>query len=265
MNSVMKAAILFIGASMSTACGPSEYRPLREGEEVHMHVNGYTARFISDGAEHRADAEAFLLSGGEEKEIGLRSNADGEYLPDTFVVENGREEVPLSCFRWEDRVPNDFDAFRCEANFKQAEPGQWIRVRFNDFNNSVVIMPEVPALMSPEENSEFSVGSGEDLVLSWASPGRAGADPMRWSLAPYRDGEPTSCVGNTTWNYSSGEMDDTGSFIIPKDELPADLPVEGCPVSLQISRGREGTLDPGIELGQIYGRQYDRVFITLKP
>jgi hypothetical protein len=88
---------------------------------------------------------------------------------------------------------------------------------------------------------------------------------MSWLLAPVREGETASCAGKTSWTHSHGEMDDTGSFILPKEELPTDLPAEGCLVLLQIGRGHEGTLDAGIKLGQIYGSQYDMVQLTLKP
>jgi hypothetical protein len=60
-------------------------------------------------------------------------------------------------------------------------------------------------------------------------------------------------------------MDDTGSFVIPKDELPTDLPAEGCPVLLGFRRGRGGTIDPGIKLGSIFARQHYQMRITLKP
>jgi hypothetical protein len=128
---------------------------------------------------------------------------------------------------------------------------------------STIVMPELAPLTLPEENSEFSVSSGEALVLSWEPLGKG--DSMTWLLANLGEDEPGSCANTLSWTSADGSMEDTGSFVIPNDELPTDLPAEGCPVVLEFSRGRVGTLDPGIKLGSIFGYQNYKVQLTLKP
>jgi hypothetical protein len=265
MNSVGRTAAILIVALLSAACPIEEgvYQPLAEGEEVRILLRGYRRPFVRDGAEYRGDAEAFLLSDGHE--VGRRSTHDFAFRADRFYMNDGLEEKGLVCYLWPERSTNDFHASVCRADFKQAEPGRTIRVSFNDFGGSKVVMPELAELLSPEADSELSLGSGGGLVLSWTPPSQGEAASMSWSLQPLRDDEPGSCKNETSWDGSSGTMEDTGSFTIPKDELPADLPAEGCRVSLEISRGRDGTLDPGIKLGRIAGEQHDSVRMTLKP
>jgi hypothetical protein len=157
MDRVGRVAAIFVGVSVSAACsGPDEYRPLAEGEAVRIHVSGYNLPFADDGAEYRGDADAYIENPNSDNEFGVRAD-DGDYLPDTFVMNNGLEEKTLPCILWQDNKPNDFVAAWCRTSFVQAEPGRTVRVRFNDFNDSVVVMPELTELTSPKENSEFSI------------------------------------------------------------------------------------------------------------
>ncbi|AUX45068.1 hypothetical protein SOCE26_065490 [Sorangium cellulosum] len=256
---------MLVAVLAGTACGgPDEYRPLGGGEFVRMSVYGYSAPFLRDGVEYRAEAEAHLRDIENTSAFGIRQNEGGEYLPDTFIVESGSEQAPLRCYLWKDSYPeDDLLASRCRTPFLQAEPGQEVHVWFNEFHGSAIVMPEGPALSSPEQDSELSVSSGEDLVLSWEPVGKG--DEMRWSLQPVDINEPSVCRDDVSWDDAWGYVGDEGSFVVPSEVLPADLPAGGCQVSLYLSRGREGTLDPGIPQGSITGFQLHKVQMMLKP
>ncbi|AUX27152.1 hypothetical protein SOCEGT47_077320 [Sorangium cellulosum] len=257
------AAIAALGLS-GAACSPDEYRPLAEDEVVTIAVHGYSAPFVRDGVEYRGDAEAYVRKTDPSNAFGVREIGDGEYLPDTFVVRSGQEEVELRCYFWHDSYPeDDLIAAMCRGYLSRAEPGQAIQVRFNDFDGFEVVMPELPELTTPEEDSEFSLSSGEDLVLSWEPLGTD--DRMGWSLGPVSFDDPGPCVDDVSWDRSDGFTEDTGSFIVPKESYPTGLPAEGCQALLRFDRGRLGTTDPAIQRGSILARQQYKVRITLKP
>ncbi|WP_438022778.1 hypothetical protein [Sorangium sp. So ce233] len=68
----------------------------------------------------------------------------------------------------------------CRGYLSRAEPGQAIHARFNDLDGWELVMPELSELTSPEQDSEFTLSSGEELVLSWEPLGTD--DRMGWSL-----------------------------------------------------------------------------------
>ncbi|WP_437670010.1 hypothetical protein [Sorangium sp. So ce131] len=265
LKNVGRLAGVFAAVLAGAAClGPDEYRPLGEGDFVRVSVYGYSDPFLRDGVEFRAEAEAHLKHVDNINAFGVRDNQEGEYLPDTFVVHSGSEEAKLRCFLWKDSYPEDeLVAAMCRAPFLDAAPGREVRVTFNEFHDSVVLMPERPTLSSPEQDSELSVASGEDLVLAWEPLGKG--DEMAWSLQPFDADAPSPCRDDVSWDHASGSMDDEGSFVVPPEALPADLPAEGCRVSLYLRRGRDGTMDPGIPMGAISGFQYHEVQMTLRP
>ncbi|WP_437902657.1 hypothetical protein WME95_29260 [Sorangium sp. So ce327] len=257
------ALIAFLGLS-GAACGPDEYRPLAEDEAVVVRVYGYNVPIVRDGVEYLGEAEAFVRKVDVSSAFGVRDPGDGEYLPDRFVVSNGAEEAELACIWWHDSNPDDdLIAAKCRGYLKHAEPGSAIRARFNDLHGWEIVMPELSELTSPEPESVFSLGSGEDLVLSWEALGKD--DMMRWSIGPVSFDEPGPCLDDVSWDDSSGEVDDTGSFIVPEGSYPTGLPAEGCQAFVRLSRGRDGTIDPAAPAGVMFGMQTYKMRMTLTP
>ncbi|WP_437585977.1 hypothetical protein [Sorangium sp. So ce1000] len=264
MSNIARPAAIAALCLSAAACAPDEYRPLAENDAVQITVYGFDAPIVRDGVEYRGEAEAYIWKVDDGSAFGVRENGDGEYLHDTFVVSNGLEEVQLRCIRWEDSHPEDeLVASICRGYLKQAEPGRAIRARFNDFDGWEIVMPELSELTSPEPGSEFSLSSGNELVLSWAPLGTD--DRMEWSLGPVSLDDPGPCLDDVSWDSSDGRTDDSGSFVVPTDSYPTDLPAEGCQASLRFSRGRRGTIDPGVKTGSIFAEQFYEARITLKP
>lgn len=264
MRNIGGAAVIAALGLSGAACSPDEYRPLAENDAVQISVYGYDAPFVRDGVEYRGEAEAYVWKVDNSSAFGVRENDGGEYLHDTFVVSNGLEAVELICYLWHDRHPeDDLVASICRGYLKQAELGRAIHARFNDLDGWEVVMPELSELTSPEPDSEFSLSSGEDLVLSWEPLGKD--DRMRWSLGPVSFDEPGPCLDDVSWDRSEGVVDDTGSFIVPEDSYPTGVPAEGCQAFLRFGRGRRGTIDPGVKTGSIFAQQFYKARITLKP
>ena len=262
-NIVWPALIAVLGLSMA-ACGPDEYRPLAEDEAVVIRVYGYNVPIVRDGVEYQGEAEAYVGKVDAGGRYGVRDPGDGEYLPDRFVVSNGAEEVELACYWWHDSDPeDDLIAAKCRGYLKQAEPGREIHARFNDLDGWEIVMPELSELTSPAPETEFSVGSSEDLVLAWEPLGKD--DMMRWSIVPVSFDEPGPCLDDVSWDDSSGEVDDTGSFTVPQDSYPTGLPADGCQAFVRLSRGRDGTIAPGVETGVMFGMQTYKMRMTLMP
>ncbi|WP_437752427.1 hypothetical protein [Sorangium sp. So ce1389] len=258
------ATIAALGLSGAACSGPDEYRPLAENDAVRIDVHGYDMPFVRDGVEYLGDVEAYVWKTDNLNAFGVREHDDGEFFADTFVVNNGLEETTLRCPLWHDSYPeDDLIATFCRGYLSQAEPGRAIHARFNDFDGWEVVMPELSELTSPEQDSEFSLSSGEDLVLSWEPLGKD--DRMSWSLGPVNFDDPGPCLDDVDWYRSDGFTDDTGSFVVPRDSYPTGLPAEGCQAFLRFDRGRLGTIDPGIRRGSIFARQFHKVRITLKP
>ncbi|WP_437954965.1 hypothetical protein WME76_25825 [Sorangium sp. So ce119] len=265
MNNIARsAALAALGLSGAGCSGPDEYRPLGENDAVRIDVYGLDTPFVQDGVTYRGEVMGYLWKTDNINAFGIRKHDDGEYLTDRFVVGNGLEETRLRCILYHDSYPeDDLIATMCSGDLTQAEPGRAIHARFNDFDGWEVVMPERSELTSPEQDSEFSLSSGEDLVLAWEPLGTD--DRMSWSLGPVSFDDSGPCVDEVSWSRSGGFTDDTGSFVMPRDSYPTGLPPEGCKALLQFDRGRLGTVDPGIRRGSIFARQYHTTRITLKP
>ncbi|WP_437585976.1 hypothetical protein [Sorangium sp. So ce1000] len=264
MSNIVRLVLIAVLGLSGAACGPDEYRPLAEDEAVVIGVYGYNVPIVRNGVEYRGEAEAYVGKVDASGVFGVRDPGDGEYLPDRFVVSNGLEDVELACIWWHDSKPADnLIAAKCRGYLKQAEPGRAIHARFNDLDGFEIVMPELSELTSPEPESVFSAGSGEDLALSWAPLGKD--DTMRWSIGPVSFDEPGPCLDDVSWGDSSGEVDDTGSFTVPEGSYPTGLPAEGCQAFVRLSRGRDGTIDPGAPASVMFGMQTYKMRMTLKP
>jgi hypothetical protein len=264
MSKFARSAVIAALGLSGVACAPDEYRPLAENDAVRIDVYGFEPPLVHDGRTYRGEVEAYVWKTDNPNAYGIRKHDDGEYLPDRFVVSNGLEEIRLRCVLYEDSYPeDDLIATSCRGQFVQAEPGRAIHATFNEFDGWEVVMPELSKLMYPKQDSEFSLSSGEDLVLSWEPLGAD--DRMGWSLGPVSFDDPGPCVDDVEWYRSDGSMDDTGAFVVPRDSYPTGLPPEGCQAFLRFDRGRRGTIDPGVQRGSIFARQSHEVRITLKP
>ena len=246
-------------------CGCSNYMPITEEEFVSISVKGSNISGVTfDDVLNRG-----LLGGciGPSSAIGSfnficdRRSVSSEYDPDTFVVDEDEfGSFELLC------VPPDTPeqvGAHCFASVLDADPGREFRFTVNEYTESKVTMPSVPALTSPESGSKVSV-SGDDLVLSW-KPLSSG-DPMIWMVFPTYFEEGDACYEQGLGSdISFGELDDSGSFVIPKAELPTGLPEGGCPATVAIKTVHEGTINPEIKKGRIVGESYFEVKITLVP
>ncbi|WP_437807230.1 hypothetical protein [Sorangium sp. So ce1078] len=95
-------AIAALGLSGGACSGPDEYRPLGENDAVRIDVYGYDTPFERDGVAYRGDVEAYVWKTDNPNAFGIREHDGGEYLADTFVVDNGLEETTLRCPLWRD-------------------------------------------------------------------------------------------------------------------------------------------------------------------
>ncbi|WP_438022779.1 hypothetical protein [Sorangium sp. So ce233] len=104
-----------VGLASAACSGPDEHRPLAEDEVVHIDVHGYSEPFVRDGVEYHGEAEAHVGKTEPSNAYGFRENDDGEYLPDTFTVSSGLEEVELRCFFWHDSYRRTISSPPCAA------------------------------------------------------------------------------------------------------------------------------------------------------
>jgi hypothetical protein len=197
-------------------------------------------------------------------ECGVRDNIDEVYFWDGFFVKTKGEEAALGCLRVLDEKQNSILAASCGKPFLQGDPGQEFRVKLNDLGDSVVTIPDITVLTSPEQDSEVSISAGEDLRITWEPTDNG--DWIEWSVNQQTDSEGERICKDRSWRFLEGYPEtDTGELVIPNSDLPKDLPPEGCPSELVLTRARSGTKAPDIKNGFISGRLEHHVRIVLKP
>jgi hypothetical protein len=253
-------AVLF--ATLVGGCS-DHYQPLTDADFVSIWVRGTNTEILEvDGVVFTASVYACISPnrGG----FGFRflncyepRKVPPEYDCDTFIMEDaeyGDYEAPCD--------PNGTSSW--VASMLDAPPGREIRFTVNEYTETKVTMPVVPVLTLPKAGS--FVSSGLDLVLEW-EPISTG-DPMFWLLSRpyYEPGDPCAEVdwGPGGWDRE-GELQDTGSFVIPKEAFPTGLPDGGCRANVTLKTAHEGSLDPTINAGRIVGDQFYTVEFTLLP
>jgi hypothetical protein len=179
-----------------------------------------------------------------------RRHVPEELDPDRIVVEEdelGSFEVP--CIPPEESTVT---GTHCFVGIRHANPGREFRITVNEHTGSTITMPPVPAITSPQPGSIVSLSAG-GLVLSWGS--LSSGHSIRWTVFP-------TCSEN---DAATGEVEDSGSFVIPKTALPGGVPVGGCPTTIFITTVNEGTADPAIKRARLVGESNFGVDIVLVP
>jgi hypothetical protein len=261
-KSISTIAVLF--ATLVGGCS-NHYQPLTDADVVSIAVHGTDRSFREDdGGRFTARISGCVSPHTTIWEWGFQvfsckgREVPAEYDPDTFVVEDDEYgEFELGC--------DPEGVSDCVSFVRDAKPGRELRFTVNEFyTESKVTMPPVPLFITPKADTHVS--SGLDLVLEW-EPMLTG-DRMHWLLGDgsYEAGEPCAEVDWSSGNGERfGELQDTGSFTIPKETFPTFLPDGGCRVSITIKTMREGSIDPAINEGRIVGEQVRTIEFNLLP
>lgn len=265
ISTVTMASVVLLGCASENV----EDRPFRPVDNylVAMDVDGFNAVAVRDGVEYHASARACIAT-PDNVDCGARVNTTAEFRADHFAAELSGTRKDMTCYGYAgDTAASGVQSLICSALFDKVETDQEFRVIVNEFENSVVKMPPMPVATSPSENGVVSVSSGEGIEVSWEPSGTG--DDMSWELVYHETGDRKyykACYsGKQLGKDIGGVMEDTGSLLIKSEELPTDLPPDGCPVAVVLVRRRLGTTDPRIPHGYINGRQTYGLFMTLKP
>lgn len=240
------------------------FMPLGD-DKAEVNVYGFEPSSYK-GVDYTLSVTACISRASEDKDCGYRKAAQGEFRQDAFVAETGGERKPMDCYEWIDAPESPISNRMCKSIFEHYETDQEVRVIVNEHEDTIVSIPVMPETTSPLEGTEVIVSAGQGIELSWEPSGLG--EPMWWTLR-YNDHEDThleECFTNTTLSKNlGGKLEDTGSFLIPWDTLPKNIPEYGCPVEVWVWRGREGKLDPDIKVGSAWAYRIRRIEITLKP
>ena len=256
---IMVTAALSI--SGSTGCS-AKYWPLLNDDAVVLFVRGSDDADEIDGNVFSGSVELCLHKVDHGWPCGPRLVPEG-YDEDSFVIEQddlGSYEV--ECLEDGD-IYEGIKLGECRVLVQKADEGMEFRGVVNDVLLARVTMPARSRPTSPKNGSVISVSSVDGIPLSWA-PGQPG-ELLVWSLHETFsiDG---SCGPDVVWvEESKGELEDTGSFTIPKELLPTNLPPGGCSADITLSRSRDHALEPTIKTGLARGQQYGTVKVILKP
>ena len=254
------AALSILG---STGCSAS-YWPLLNDEGVVLFVRGsYDAGEI-DGDVFRGSVQLCLRNVDHGWPCGARLVPEG-YDEDRFVIEQDElGSFEVECLEDGD-IYEGIKLGECRVLVQKADEGMEFRGVVNDVLLARVTMPARSRPTSPKNGSVISVSSVDGIPLSWA-PGQPG-ELLMWSL-----NETFSIDGScgqdpdVVWaEESGGKLEDTGSFTIPKELLPTNLPPGGCSVDITLIRSQDHALEPTIKTGFARGQQYGTVEVILKP
>jgi hypothetical protein len=253
------AAVLSM--TVSTGCS-SKYWPLLNDDAVTLWIRGGDEPIDIDGDEFRASVQLCLCKTDANWPCGTRVVPEG-YDDDVLALEEdelGHNEI--ECTETGDVLGGIKNA-RCGGLLQKADEGMEFRALVNGTLVARLTMPARPRLTSPKNGSAISVSAVDGIPISW-TPGAPG-DSLHWLLIETFsvDG---SCSPDVVWpKESDGDLEDTGSFTIPKDLLPTNLPPEGCSVDITLSRKRLGTVEPVLKDGNLSADQYGSVTVILKP
>lgn len=135
---------------------------------------------------------------------------------------------------------------------------------FNDYGKVEVNMPSSFAIKEPAHQlEEFSRSKDQAIRFSWDA---SGSDFLiHWRTQFYDNGLDGDPCNTRAWASVSGLQEDIGSFEIPMDAFPKDIPAEGCGVVVIVSRRSLGQLPSGIPKGFIHGDWPDQRVIRIVP
>jgi hypothetical protein len=261
----MKRVWVPIAAALSVFSGigcSERHWPLLDDDAVVFTVYGSDDPIEIDGDEFLASTDLCLQKVDYGWPCGPRLVPEG-YDEDSFVI----DQDELGSFEVECVEDGDiYDGIKvadCGGLAQKADEGMVFRGSVNGSLVATVTMPARTRPLSPKNGSVISVSSVDGIPVSW-TPEDAG-DELRWGLhETFRIEGP--CGEGVVWAEESfGELEDTGSFTIPKELLPTNLPPEGCSTDIVLTRTRKGRVEPIIKDELVQGRQFGFVEVILKP
>lgn len=247
---------------ISSAGCSSNYWPIREDDSLFLWIRAGDEPIEIDGDVFRASLEMCLRPADLEWPCGTRLVPEG-YDQDSFVID--QDEIgsfELECWKDGD-ISNGYIDGHCRSLAQKADEGMEFRAIVNDALVARLTMPARTRPTSPKNGSVISVSSVDGIPLSW-TPGKP-EEALRWEMHETFSVS-GGCGPDVVWSEEShGDLEDVGSFTIPKEVLPTNLPPEGCSTEIVLTRSRDGILEPVMKNGWTKGQQYGAVQVLLKP
>jgi len=172
---------------------------------------------------------------------------------DQLIATNGASSKPMQ----ESSILNitsystQFSTNAADEEFEVA----FIRTVDNGAPSSTVTLPD-PFDIEPYTNP---VSRAADMTIAWTAPA---TDKLSWSISG-------SCIDSA----GAALQADTGGALLPAGTIkkrmstgPNDVVPESCEATLQLTRSRDGDLDPGYgKGGSIVGTQVRSTTFTTQP
>jgi hypothetical protein len=172
---------------------------------------------------------------------------------DELIATNGANSKPMQ----ESSILNitsysaQFSTNVADEEFEVA----FIRTVDNGAPSSTVTIPD-PFDIEPYTNS---VSRAADMTIAWSAPG---SDKMEWSVS----GSCIDAAGAALQADTGGALLQAGTIKKRMSTGPNDVVPESCEATLQLTRSRDGDLDPGYgKGGSITGTQVRTTTFTTSP
>lgn len=128
----------------------------------------------------------------------------------------------------------------------------YLRAQQADATGSYVSLPDVFNITTPAGNE--SVNRANDIVVNWQSGDDPDVDEVEIHAA-------LVCGGNTVNSFREVLDTDAGTYTIPGGTLDYRID-QRCPLSIEVSKQRRGTLGRYLNGGEITGQRVDTVTVS---
>lgn len=199
-------------------------------------------------------------------ECGQRKVDEDHYEPDSVIGEYLGHEFPVGFTPWGKETPliREGRYGTYSAGYSPDIPPERAWLVFNDYEKLEVKMPSPFTIKEPVHHwEEFSRSTDHAIRFSWDASGSGFL--IDWRTLPFDNGIDGDPCNTRSWASLSGLQEDNGSFEIPMDAFPEDIPSEGCELLVIVSRRSRGQLPPGIPKGFIHGDWSDERVIRIIP
>lgn len=242
--------------SFGLGCG-NPYMPL-DGFHVRININGSSGKY-----ERKVYARICASESDEPAQCGVRKIDEEMYEKDEFVVTwpewNGPFVFSPNGYESESIVGGTSSTFAFTASLTDG----LVSIELNGGDTSEVTVPDFPTLLEPSLDQEISRSGFPFIRFSW-EPANLGL-PMHWRSIGLYNGKSSDPCDALVWPRLSGEEEDDGSFEIPMESFPAELPEAGCNVGIIVARRKQGELASDIPQGYIHANAEDGVIFRLLP
>lgn len=253
---IVLCGILIGFAPWGLGCA-NPYMPL-DGFHVRMDVNA------SSGKTRRQVYARICASESDElAECGERKIDEEVYEKDEFIVTSpefsGAFIFSPNGYESESIVGGVLSSFA----YASTEAERLVYIGLNDGETSEAMLPDLPSLIEPVLDQEIHRSSLPFIRFTWETANLG--LPMHWRSIGLYNGKGSDPCDALTWSALSGVEEDDGSFEIPMDAFPAELPEAGCNIGIILARRREGELASDIPQGYIHANAQDGVIFRLLP